>query len=322
MSDAVQSNTSLDTILVNVLKVPGVRVNRKDFLSQSFAAYVEPEKLRSVIEKGPIEAGVNLALIDKIAESLVGKRTIQSTLASFLAGLPGGFAMAATIPADTLQFFGVSLRIAQEMAYLFGYKDLWEGNEIDMERVKGELTLFLGVMFGVSGSASALKVVSAKVSQQMLKKLPQAALTKTVYYPIIKKIAATVGIKVTKKTFAQGVSKVVPFVGGVVSGGLTYFTMKPMGNRLKKTLYESVHNYTAEDFEKDYAAVQKAVIDVEAEVIEIEDDLDEEENVAPVNKGFSVADELLKFKQLLDMGVLTQEEFDLKKAELLNIKLN
>lgn len=31
----------------------------------------------------------------------------------------------------------------------------------------------------------------------------------------------------------------------------------------------------------------------------------------------SVADELLKFKQLLDMGVLTQEEFDAKKKELL-----
>lgn len=34
---------------------------------------------------------------------------------------------------------------------------------------------------------------------------------------------------------------------------------------------------------------------------------------------FSVADELLKFKQLLDMGVLTQEEFDKKKNELLNL---
>lgn len=31
----------------------------------------------------------------------------------------------------------------------------------------------------------------------------------------------------------------------------------------------------------------------------------------------SVADELLKFKQLLDMGVITQEEFDNKKHELL-----
>ncbi|WP_081963091.1 SHOCT domain-containing protein [Desulfosporosinus sp. HMP52] len=32
---------------------------------------------------------------------------------------------------------------------------------------------------------------------------------------------------------------------------------------------------------------------------------------------FSVADKILKFKQLLDMGVLTQEEFDRKKQELL-----
>ena len=32
---------------------------------------------------------------------------------------------------------------------------------------------------------------------------------------------------------------------------------------------------------------------------------------------FSVADELIKFKQLLDAGVLTQEEFDTQKAKLL-----
>ena len=34
----------------------------------------------------------------------------------------------------------------------------------------------------------------------------------------------------------------------------------------------------------------------------------------------SVADEILKFKQLLDMGAITQEEYDAKKAELLSIK--
>lgn len=33
---------------------------------------------------------------------------------------------------------------------------------------------------------------------------------------------------------------------------------------------------------------------------------------------FSVADELLKLKQLLDMGVLSQEEFDIQKNKLLN----
>jgi len=33
----------------------------------------------------------------------------------------------------------------------------------------------------------------------------------------------------------------------------------------------------------------------------------------------SVADEILKFKSLLDSGVITQEEFDSKKKELLNL---
>ena len=42
---------------------------------------------------------------------------------------------------------------------------------------------------------------------------------------------------------------------------------------------------------------------------------------APVsanNNNVSVADELLKLKQLLDMGVLSQEEFDDQKNKLLN----
>ncbi|APH18878.1 PH domain-containing protein [Clostridium botulinum] len=37
------------------------------------------------------------------------------------------------------------------------------------------------------------------------------------------------------------------------------------------------------------------------------------------NNAVSVADELKKFKELLDMGVLTQEEFNAKKKQLLNI---
>ena len=35
--------------------------------------------------------------------------------------------------------------------------------------------------------------------------------------------------------------------------------------------------------------------------------------------GVSVADEILKLKGLLDMGVLTQDEFDKKKKQLLEI---
>ena len=42
--------------------------------------------------------------ISNIANKLIMKRTSQSSIASFAAGIPGGLAMAATIPADS-QFY-------------------------------------------------------------------------------------------------------------------------------------------------------------------------------------------------------------------------
>lgn len=46
-----------------------------------------------------------------MANKLIIKRTSQSSIASFVAGIPGGLAMAATIPADIMQFFGMVHKI-------------------------------------------------------------------------------------------------------------------------------------------------------------------------------------------------------------------
>lgn len=263
-------STNVELIIANALKIPGVKVNRKEFLVKTFGDKLSSDKIPILIEKGPLEVGISTDKINRMAKSLVNKRTFQSSGTSFAAGLPGGWAMAATIPADTLQFFGVALRLSQELAYLFGYKDFWDDEELDLERVRSELLLFLGVMFGVGGAASTLKVVSSKMAQQALKKLPQKALTKTFYYPIVKKIAALIGVKMTKDTFAKGVSKVIPVVGGVVSGGLTYTSMTKMGNRLRNTMYDSL-NYSTQEFQKDMDEIKREmpdIIDIEFEEVE------------------------------------------------------
>ena len=44
-----------------------------------------------------------------------------------------------------------------------------------------------------------------------------------------------------------------------------------------------------------------------------------EENIPSVSPSFSSADELKKFKDLLDSGIITQEEFDAKKKQLLGL---
>lgn len=44
-----------------------------------------------------------------------------------------------------------------------------------------------------------------------------------------------------------------------------------------------------------------------------------QQSTQPAQQSVSVADEIKKFKELLDMGAITQEEFDAKKKELLNL---
>ncbi|WP_322924075.1 SHOCT domain-containing protein [Paenibacillus campi] len=316
---SAQENTSaLETIVINTLKVPGVKVDRDSFLTAILSGKVSHEDVLHALEKGPIEAGISIDLLDKLAKSHIEKRTLQSTGMSFASGIPGGLAMAATIPADTLQFFGVALRLAQELAYLFGHKDMWGDQGIHSERVKSELIIFLGVMFGVAGAGSALRILSSKIAQQTLKKLPQKALTKTVYYPIVKKVATIIGVKITKNSFAKGLSKAIPLIGGVISGGMTYASMKPMGNRLRNELYVASNNYSFNDFKHDVENLKKEVIDVEP-ILEAEFEEILMANEEPTKQKLSPADEILKFKNLLDLGIITEEEFNQKKAEYLKM---
>lgn len=175
----------LEDIITKTIQIPGVKVNRKQFLAEQFAS--KANNLEEILDKGPIEAGIKREDIKLLSKKLILTRTSQSSIASFVAGIPGGLAMAATIPADTLQFFGMTLRLAQELSYLYGAQDLWKDGTIDDEKVKNQLILYCGVMFGVSGAVSGVRVLSTQLSKTALKKIPQKALTKTFWYPILKK---------------------------------------------------------------------------------------------------------------------------------------
>ena len=320
MSTTNEASQKFEVMLINALKIPGVKVDRDKFLKEIFVSKAKSdEQFRKVIIEGPVKAGFGQIELNKIASSIISKRTAQSASVSFAAGIPGGLAIAATIPGDVLQFFGMALRLAQELAYVYGTDDLWDKEEVDSNKVRNELTLFLGVMFGVGGSTSALRLVSSGLSKQALKKLPQQALTKTIYYPIIKKICGVIGIKVTKDSFAKSVSKVIPVIGGLVSGGITLASMKPMGTRLKDALEDSQFDYSQKDMDEDINNLSKetgTVIDVSFKE-EIKADMRSASNQVNEEAKNSIADELLKYKELLDLGALDQEEFDNLKKELL-----
>ena len=239
--------------------------------------------------------------------------------------------MAATIPVDILQFFGMALKLAQELSYLYGAQDLWVDGKIDDDKVKNQLILYCGVMFGVSGAVSGVRVLSTQLSKTALKKIPQKALTKTFWYPILKKTANFIGINLTKKTFAQGVSKVVPIIGGVISGGINFASMMPMANRLNDTLDKATFNYSDEEFNKDIEIIMN-INEYEYEEEKTSVSKKVSDGIHNTTDGISKFiskmgkkneknsyEEIKKLKELLDEGILTKEEFDKKKKELLNL---
>lgn len=324
-TDNAKKEVALESIITSAIQIPGVKVDRKQFLAEMFAK--EDVAIQDIIDFGPIAANISQTRLAELANKHILKRTGASSVASFLSGIPGGLAMAATIPLDILQFFGMALRLAQELSYMYGASDLWQDGQVDDEKVKSQLLLYCGVMFGASGAVSGVRVLTTQLAKTAAKKIPQKALTKTFWYPILKQIGKAVGMNITKKTVANGATKVIPVIGGIISGGLNFASMMPMANRLQKALDSASFGYTEDDFEKDI---------IEIESIAESDPQDEKTKNASGSKkvmenlsGFfarkksdlpaqdDVAETLKKLAALKDAGVITEAEFTQKKTELL-----
>ena len=99
----IASDIMLEEIISKAIQIPGVKVDRNKFLAEVFSSKVD--LLENIINNDPIEAGITREEISNIANKLIIKRTSQSSIVSFAAGIPGGLAMAATIPADILQVY-------------------------------------------------------------------------------------------------------------------------------------------------------------------------------------------------------------------------
>lgn len=235
MSDLI----SWENLMENSLKLPGIKVNRDEYLKDVFSSYGD---ISSLSDKRPTDV-FNEMIIEKVANATINNHLLGVTSASAAAGIPGGFAMLGTVPADLAQYYYHVVIIAQKLGYIYGWPNLLDEKQQFSETSRNILTLFVGVMLGAGAANKAVTEIGKKLATQVAKRLPQKALTKTVYYPIIKQIGKWISMKVTKETFAKGASKVVPLLGGVLSGGLTFITFKPMANKLQKQLKEDANLY-------------------------------------------------------------------------------
>ena len=109
------------------------------------------------------------------------------------------------------------------------------------EAAQVRVIAYLGAMFGAAGAAALVSQTSKAASANLGKRVAAQALTKTAWYPLVKKVGALVGKQVTKKTVEKTITKAVPVLGGLVSGGLTYVTFRPMGQRLADALFRNLN---------------------------------------------------------------------------------
>ena len=234
--------------------------------------YYADEAVEKAILTTPANAGISPDIIDKIADDVIKyERNCVSGISAAL-GAPGGMAMAATVPADIIQYYGYMLRTTQKLLYLYGFPEI-ESDENGLKldsATTNEIILCLGIMNGVAGANNAIKAMAHALANGVQKQLMNKALTKGAFFPIVKSIVKWFGINLTKSIYTGAIKKAIPVVGGVVGGGITYLSFKPCCIRLKDALKDtrlSNPNYqpTEEEIAISNDIMSEDIVDVEFE---------------------------------------------------------
>jgi hypothetical protein len=225
-----------NNVLRAALSMPGAKIDRSAFLKKALSPHFSDEIVNKAIETRPALAGIPDTVIRSIAQSSIAWHRAGVTAVSFAAGIPGGWWMAGTIPADMTQFFWHVAVILQKLAYLYGWPNLTEKDkELDDETLH-IFTIFVGVMFGTGAAGKALGELAEKIASQVMQRLPQKALTKYGIYQLAKELSKWIGIKLTKESFSKVISKAIPVISGFISGAITWLSFSAMSRRLRRHL--------------------------------------------------------------------------------------
>lgn len=220
------------------LRIPRVAVNRSAYLEKVFKPYGQTERL--VNGELPVDI-YGVETVRKVAKKMIRSHVLWSTFLSALSGIPTGFAsMFITIPGDLAQYYYHMLAIAQKLHYLYNGEDLKRGKAHFDKESEQTLVVFLGIMLGVNTLKMSIRNWAISGMGVLLKQVPRRAMTRAFLFPAVKYIAASGGTKVSKEAFAKGMEYSIPFIGGIITGLVTFLTLRPMATRLCKVMEKKV----------------------------------------------------------------------------------
>ena len=319
----------IEDAISKAISKPGVRVDRNEFLTRVFSSRVAD--IQKILDVGPVEAGIPREELADIAHKMIISQTGSSSIAPVKALIPGKTESEVMQVSESENFFASAMRIAQELSYIYGAKDMWVDGGFDNEKVKTQLMIYFGVMLGVSGAASAVRVITAALAKTAFKVSP------------VKILKRLFGKSFFKKALGSGIAKsavtqAVPLVSGAISGGINYAAVVPMAKKLLTALDEAAFDYTEEEFASDIAVIE-SMADEETPANTETTYTDGKKHLLagklkklPAPKGITGKgkkkkadgendsfEQVKKYKELLDLGIISEEEFEQKKKELLNL---
>ncbi len=232
----------LRRLLPAMTAIPGLKVDRRTFLGKQLDRHYHQNSIEvgKAIATTPLAAGVPIETLDRLADAIIMSHIVKASSISFAAGLPGGWLMAATLPADLAQLNWHAVVCAQKLMYLYGWDDLFEDGDLQLnEETEIRIWLLVGAVFGVRQATDSLKEIAQASKSNAAYRIARIRLTAApLYIPLRYALFRTIGVRLTKTSFAKGISKLVPLAGGGISASITAVSLRSMTRNLKEHLRE------------------------------------------------------------------------------------
>ncbi|MFB6349547.1 EcsC family protein [Moraxella sp. ZJ142] len=163
-------------------------------------------------EPGTLEDQVN---------SLIRWQNTKAGSAGFVTGLGGAITMPVALPANIASTLYVQIRMVAAIAYMTG---------LDIKHDKVKTMIYLCLLG--NGANEALKDIGVTIGTKTFENFVKKHVTGA----MLTKINKAIGFRLLTRTGTKGVinlTKLVPVLGGVISGGLDAFTTNLVGNKAR-----------------------------------------------------------------------------------------
>ncbi|APC40001.1 EcsC family protein [Clostridium estertheticum] len=157
----------------------------------------------------------------KACDNLISWQVGKCATSGFITGLGGIITLPIAVPANVSSVIYVQMRMIASIAYICGYN-------INDDTVKSLVYMCLTGNAAVEIGKDVGIKIGAKLSQSAIKKIS---------FETIKKINQAVGFRLITKAGQSGLvnlSKAIPFIGGIIGGGVDLASTRVIGKISKE----------------------------------------------------------------------------------------